>query len=226
MKGLSANYFDLAVVGILLISALIAFSRGIVREVLSIGAWVAAALAAIWGFPYGKEIARKYIAMPILADAVAATTIFLVTLIVCVAISHAIARNVRGSTFGALDRSLGLLFGLVRGAVLICFAYLLYTWAVPNEADQPEIIKTARSQPLVASGAGMLRSLLPRNALDQGAEAAASAKKELEQQVREQALQTVIPQPQPAAKPAAPKQDPGYNAAERKRLDRLIQGSE
>ncbi len=226
MKGLSANYFDLAVVDILLISALIAFSRGIVREVLSIGAWVAAALAAIWGFPYGKEIARKYIAMPILADAVAATTIFLVTLIVCVAISHAIARNVRGSTFGALDRSLGLLFGLVRGAVLICFAYLLYTWAVPNEADQPEIIKTARSQPLVASGAGMLRSLLPRNALDQGAEAAASAKKELEQQVREQALQTVIPQPQPAAKPAAPKQDPGYNAAERKRLDRLIQGSE
>ena len=223
MNGLSANVVDLAVIGVMLISALLAFGRGLVREVLSIGAWVAAALAAIWGFPYAKDIARKYISIEILADVVTATTIFLVTLIICASISHSIARNVRGSTFGALDRSLGLLFGLFRGAVLICFAYLLFTWAVPNEADQPDIIKQARSRALIASGADILRSLLPQGALDKGAAAAANARRQLEQQATQQLLQN---QGQPAPKPAAPKEDPGYNAKERKDLDRLIQGSQ
>ena len=191
MSGLSANFVDLAVIGVMLISALLAFGRGLVREVLSIGAWVAAALAALWGFPYAKDIARKYISITILADVVTATAIFLVTLIVCAAISHAIARNVRGSTFGALDRSLGLLFGLLRGAVLICFAYLLFTWAVPNEADQPDVIKEARSRPLVASGADILRSLLPQGALDKGAAAAADARRQLEEQTKQQMLQGI-----------------------------------
>jgi len=226
VSGLSANFVDLAVIGVMLISALLAFGRGLVREVLSIGAWVAAALAALWGFPYAKDIARKYISITILADVVTATAIFLVTLIICAAISHAIARNVRGSTFGALDRSLGLLFGLLRGAVLICFAYLLFTWAVPNEADQPDVIKEARSRPLVASGADILRSLLPQGALDKGAAAAADARRQLEEQTKQQMLQG-IRSDQPAPKPgAAPKQDPGYNANERKDLDRLIQGNQ
>ena len=224
MSGLSANFVDLAVIGVMLISALLAFSRGLVREVLSIGAWVAAALAALWGFPYAKDIARKYISITILADVVTATAIFLVTLIVCAAISHSIARNVRGSTFGALDRSLGLLFGLLRGAVLICFAYLLFTWAVPNEADQPTVIKEARSRPLIASGADILRSLLPQGALDRGAAAAADVQRQLEEQTKQQMLKGID---QPAPKPAAaPKQDPGYNANERKDLDRLIQGNQ
>ena len=224
MNSLSANFVDLAVIGVMLISALLAFGRGLVREVLSIGAWVAAALAALWGFPYAKDIARKYISITILADVVTATAIFLVTLIVCAAISHAIARNVRGSTFGALDRSLGLLFGLLRGAVLICFAYLLFTWAVPNEADQPTVIKEARSRPLIASGADILRSLLPQGALDRGAAAAADVQRQLEEQTKQQMLKGID---QPAPKPAAaPKQDPGYNANERKDLDRLIQGNQ
>ena len=159
-----------------------------------------------------------------MADVVTATAIFLVTLIICAAISHAIARNVRGSTFGALDRSLGLLFGLLRGAVLICFAYLLFTWAVPNEADQPTVIKEARSRPLIASGADILRSLLPQGALDRGAAAAADVQRQLEEQTKQQMLQGID---QPAPKPAAaPKQDPGYNANERKDLDRLIQGNQ
>ena len=223
MSGLSANYVDLAVLGVLLISALIALSRGLVREVLSIGAWVAAALAAVWGFPYAKDIARKYIGMEILADALTAATIFLVTLVVGAAVCHALARHVRGSAFGALDRSLGLLFGLLRGAVLICFAYLLFTWAVPNEADRPDIITQARSLPLVASGADVLRAMLPRNALDRGAAVAADARRKLEQEAGQQVLQNLG---QPAPKPAAPKEDPGYKANERKDLDRLIQGNQ
>jgi membrane protein required for colicin V production len=223
VSGFSANYVDLSVIGVMLISALIAFGRGLVHEVLSIAGWVVATLAAIWGFSYAKDFARHYIGMQILADATTVSVIFVVTLVVCFAVSHALARHVRGSTFGALDRSLGLLFGLLRGAVLICFAYLLFIWAIPNEADQPEVIRNARTRPLVAEGADILRAMLPQNALDEGAAAAADAKKRIEQEATQQMLQGIG---QPAPKPAAPKDDPGYKANERKELDRLIQGNE
>jgi membrane protein required for colicin V production len=223
LSNLSVNFVDLAVLGVLLISALIAFSRGLLREVLTIGAWVGAVLAAIWGFPYLKAIARKYIAMQVVADALTVTVIFMVTLIICAGISHMLARNVRSSAFGSLDRSLGLLFGLIRGAVLVCFAYLLFTWAVPNAADQPEAIKSAHSLPLVAGGANILRALLPKSALDKGAAAAADARRQVEEQFSEEVMPKIG---QPATKPAASKTDPGYNANERKDLDRLIRGNQ
>jgi len=223
LSNLSANYVDLAVIGVLLVSALIAFGRGLVHEVLSIGAWIAAVLVAIWAYPHTKDIGRKFIAMPMLADGVTVSVVFLLTLVVCAAISHSLARHVRGSSFGALDRSLGLLFGVARGAVLVCFAYLLFTWAVPNLDDQPDIIKHARSRPLVASGAGMLRSILPKDAFDRGAAAANDARKKLEQEAGQQLMQNMGV---PAPKPAAPKDDPGYNANERKDLDRLFQGNQ
>jgi membrane protein required for colicin V production len=220
MNNLPFNIVDMGVAGVLLISALLAFSRGLVREVLSIGAWVAAAVATIYGLPQFHDIARKYISVQLVADAVTGVTIFVVTLIVCAAISHRLARNVRGSGFGALDRSLGLLFGIARGAVLICLAYLAYIWAMPNAADQPEVVKQARSLPIIAEGADFLRKLLPVDALDKGAAAANAAKTQVEQQITDQMMQTMT---QPAPKPAATKDDPGYNANERKDLDRLIQ---
>jgi len=140
MSNLPFNIVDLAVLGVILISALVAFSRGLVREVLSIGAWIAAALATIYGLPHLRDFARTYITAPLVADAVTGVTIFVLTLIVCAAISHMAARHVRGSGFGAVDRSLGLLFGVARGAILVCLAYLGFVWAMPKEADQPDIV--------------------------------------------------------------------------------------
>jgi membrane protein required for colicin V production len=219
MSNLPFNIVDLGVLGVILISALIAFSRGLVREVLSIGAWVAAALATIYGLPHLRDIARAYITVPLVADAVTGVTIFVLTLIVCAAISHMVARNVRGSGFGAVDRSLGLLFGVVRGAILVCLAYLGFHWAIPKEADQPDIVKQAHSLKYVAQGAEILRSLLPKDALDRGAAAAADAKTQVEQAVTNQMMPTITPDP---TKPAAPANDPGYNAGDRKNLDQLF----
>ncbi len=223
MSNLPFNIVDLGVAGIILISALLAFSRGLVREVLSIGAWVAAGLATIYGLPYLRDFARAYITAPLVADVVTGVTIFVVTLIACAAISHIITRNVRGSGFGAIDRSLGLLFGVARGAILVCLAYLAFIWAMPKETDQPDIVKKAHTLRYVAQGAELLRSLLPKDALDRGAAAAADAKSQVEQAITNQMVPTITPD---TTKPAAPANDPGYNANERGDLDRLIKGSQ
>jgi membrane protein required for colicin V production len=220
MSNLPFNIVDLGVLGVILISALVAFSRGLVREVLSIGAWIAAALATIYGLPHLRGFARTYITAPLVADAVTGVAIFVLTLVVCAAISHMVARHVRGSGFGAVDRSLGLLFGVARGAILVCLAYLGFVWAMPKEADQPDIVKNAHTLKYVAQGAEILHSLLPKDAFDRGAAAAADAKNQVEQAVTNQMMPTITPDP---TKPAAPANDPGYNAGDRKNLDQLFE---
>ena len=228
MNNLPLNVVDLGVFGVILISALLAFSRGLVREVLSIGAWVVAALATIYGLPHLRDITRTYISQQLVADAVTGVTIFVVTLIVCAAISHMVARNVRSSGFGAVDRSLGLLFGVLRGAVLVCLAYLAFVWVEPKPEDQPDVVKNARMRKYVAEGADLLKALLPKDALDRGAAAAADAKAQVEQAVTQQ----IVPgQTAPGATPdqpkgTAPANDPGYNNGDRKGLDQLFKSNQ
>ncbi len=223
---------DIVALAILALSALFAFFRGFVREALSIGAWVAAAAATWFGLPLLRPYARQYISIDLIADAAAATAIFITVLIIGAIISHVLTRHVRTSAFGALDRSLGLLYGLLRGAVLVCFLFLLIDWALPAE-ERPEEIANARTLPLVAAGAELLKSLLPEGAAAEGREAAEAAKKQVEQAIdvgtATGALgssETPENAGEAGGESAGPAGDSGYKDAERKDLDRLIQGTQ
>lgn len=242
---------DLIIIAILALSALLAFMRGFVREVLSIGAWVGAALATIYGFPLLQPFARKYIEVTLFADIAAGVSIFVVALIILTVLSHALAKNVRGSALGAVDRSLGLLFGLVRGAVLVCLAYLVMAWAIPQE-DRPVWIAESRTLPLVQQGADLLLKILPESALKQGEHAVGAATEGIGKAIDTgKAVQTLTPSTptQPANPPAtnggsgdsgsgsgnggsaAPDSGgasgtSGYNDAERKDLNRLLENTQ
>jgi membrane protein required for colicin V production len=242
---------DLIIIAILALSALLAFMRGFVREVLSIGAWVGAALATIYGFPLAQPFARKYIEVALFADIAAGVTIFVVALIILTILSHALSKNVRDSALGAVDRSLGLLFGLVRGAVLVCLAYLVMAWAIPKE-DRPVWIAESRTLPLVQQGADLLLKILPESALKQGEDAVGAAADGIGQAIDTgKAVQVLTPSTpaQPAAPPAtnggsggsgggtgnggsaAPDSGgadgtSGYNDAERKDLNRLLESTQ
>ena len=62
MEATSINPTDIAVIVILLLSALLAFARGLVREVLSVGAWVGAAFAMLYLFPHVLPIVQQVVA--------------------------------------------------------------------------------------------------------------------------------------------------------------------
>ena len=139
MDKLPLNVVDIGVVGVILISALLAFSRGLVREVLSIGAWVLAALATIYGLPHLDPPSRAELHHPRPWSPRSSTGIDDLHRHARSSVppsATCVARNVRSSGFGAIDRSLGLLFGIVRGAVLVCLAYLAFIWA-DAEAGRP-----------------------------------------------------------------------------------------
>jgi membrane protein required for colicin V production len=154
------TWVDLAVLGVLAVSALLAFMRGFVREVLGIGAWVAAVLAAIWAFPYARPRFREWLGSPDLVDPVAFGAVFIITLLILLLVSHWIGALVRRSALGGVDRTLGLLFGLARGAVLIVVAYIAAGLVIPLER-WPEPVLRARSLPLVYTGAAWAVRQLP-----------------------------------------------------------------
>jgi membrane protein required for colicin V production len=224
---------DLVVVAIVALSALFAFVRGFVREVLSVAAWVVAILAAIFGFPFLRPVVGRYISITPVADAATAIAIFLVVLVVASIISHLLSRNVKTSSFSALDRSLGLLFGIARGALVVCALFLLVDWFFPPD-ERPAWVVPARTLTIVSAGAGMLKdmvkNLLPEGTLEKGKNAADSAKQQVNQAIAAGQATGVIPTAQPApatasdnADSAGPAKDSGYKDAERKDLNRLIQ---
>jgi membrane protein required for colicin V production len=156
------SWLDIILAAIMLISGFLAMLRGLTREVLSILSWAVAALATLYFFPKYQAQAQVYIEPALLADAVLAGSIFLVVLIIVSLITVRISDGVLDSRIGALDRTLGFVFGLSRGLVLVVIAYLFFTWLVPEDT-QPPWIRDARSLPILKqTGAGIV-SLLPED---------------------------------------------------------------
>ncbi|TSD88890.1 CvpA family protein [Mycobacterium sp. KBS0706] len=211
---------DIAILIILAISAFLALARGFVAEVLSIAGWLGAALVTLWTFNDARPYLRQYIEMQLLADILTGVGIFVVALVIFSTISHLIARVVKGSALSAVDRSLGFAFGVVRGAVLVCLAYLLLTWVFP-ETRRPPWLENARMLPWVQAGAEYLKTLVPQEALA-GAidkakqEAPALTPKEITDPIGSLLNQNQPPapantpaQPQPAQPPASAPPAPG-----------------
>ncbi len=219
----SFNIADVGVLLVILLSGLLALVRGFVREVLSVAAWVGAALATLYAFPYAQPFVREFIEIPWLADGAAGIAVFVVTLIVLSIVSHAISSRVNHSAFDALDKSLGLLFGLLRGAIVVCLIYLLIDWALPRD-QHPKWLQEARSTPFVQEGARLIESIIPGRLRRRGADAASAAGRTAREAM--EVDRTVRRLSSPPPKDDAPKPVPGYNAEERKEMDRLIQGTQ
>ncbi|WP_207478466.1 CvpA family protein [Arenibaculum pallidiluteum] len=220
------NPTDVAVLLILILSALLAFARGFVREVLSVAAWIGSAAIAWFAFPFVQPLVASKITSATVASAVSAGAVFLVALIVLSIIASRIAGLVRGSSLSAVDRSLGFLFGLARGAVLICLAYLLLIQIYPDPTEHPTWLRDARTMPSIQAGAEQLRRLVPdpsRTPAQQRAEALARA--EASRRAEQDALRRLsTPVPHPASADAQAVK-PGYKAQERSGLDQLIETS-
>ncbi len=148
---------------IMLISALLAMIRGFVREVLSIAAWLAAAAAAFFFYDDILPFVEQQIAHKQIALAVAAAGVFLVTLLVVSFITMRISDFVLDSRIGALDRTLGFVFGAARGLLLVVVGMLFFNWFLPDEEMQPTWVAGAKSKPLLNAVGGRLMAALPED---------------------------------------------------------------
>jgi membrane protein required for colicin V production len=154
------NWVDLAVLAVIAISALLAFMRGLVREVMGIGAWVGAGIIAIWAGPELEPRVRSWLGNADFSSPVAYAAAFLVALILLSFLAHMVGTVVRGSLLGGIDRTLGVVFGVARGALLIVVAYIAGSLVMAPDR-WPEPVRQARALPYAYQGAAWLAAQVP-----------------------------------------------------------------
>lgn len=155
------TWVDGVLIGVVVVSALHALLRGLVREALGVGAWIGAGLAALALLPHVRPMVSPHVEQPYLVDAVAAGGVFLVVLVILKIIISWIAGIVQASVLSGLDRALGLLFGIARGVFLVLLAYIVGTLLLPAPDRWPEPVREARLLPHVAEAAARLVPLVP-----------------------------------------------------------------
>ena len=139
---------DLVVLAVLLISAAISFFRGFIREVLTIAGLLAGLFCA---YTFGDDLAPIFqnwlgvtednnqklfdiVPMSLVGTALAYGTIFIAVVIIVSALSYFIYRAVKAIGLGPVDRTFGVLFGLIRGALLVSLVYLPFHFGMDENS--------------------------------------------------------------------------------------------
>ncbi|WP_185803263.1 CvpA family protein [Pontivivens nitratireducens] len=158
---------DAGVAGIVIISALLAYSRGFVREVLSIAGWVAAAIVAFLVAPSVEPIISE---LPVISDIIGGSCqiaiiaafgiVFVLALVVISLFSPLISGTVQKSALSPIDSGLGLLFGVARGLLLVAIAFVIYDQA-PVSDSAIAMVDNAASRDLLAALKDWVIDLLP-----------------------------------------------------------------
>ncbi|HEU0118424.1 MAG TPA: CvpA family protein [Alphaproteobacteria bacterium] len=240
------NNLDYVVLGIIGLSAIFALFRGFVREVLSLISWILAYFAAVRYHSLLEPFVHRYIKNESLLMPIAATGVFVLTLVLLSLLSTFITGLVRGKALTAVDRSLGFLFGIARGALIICIVYMALVsvfWPelektpeqIAKTADEdkspnkpPEWLMEAKTRPAMAYGSHMLKDVIPRDDLektvkgfqDSISKQYAKKKDEVQKAADQQALDT-LSTPVPAAT-SAPAAAPTYDNQSRNGLNNLV----
>jgi membrane protein required for colicin V production len=154
--------FDWIAIVILLVSGLVGFTRGAVRELITVFAFTLAALAALYLMPVAGPIARHALHPSWVANAAAIVAVFVVAYVALRVLGSWITARLHEQTaLGALDRSIGLCFGVVRALVFLGVFYLVFNMATPAELVPPWISQ-GKLYPLARASARVVGAFAPR----------------------------------------------------------------
>jgi membrane protein required for colicin V production len=163
--------FDGVVAGAIVISAVLAYSRGFVREVMSIAGWIAAAVVA---FIFAPDVMPLLNEVPYLGDFIgdscelgilaAFAAVFVLALVLISLFTPMFSSAVQNSALGGLDAGLGFLFGIARGALLVVVALIAYDRIA---GDEPiAAIAESRSAAIFAEAQSGVEDQIPTEAPD------------------------------------------------------------
>lgn len=160
---------DGGVAVIIVLSAILAYSRGFVREAMAIAGWVGAAFLAYIFAPQVQPLIKevpvlgKFLSDSCELSIIAAfAAVFAVGLIIAALFTPLFASVVQRSALGGIDQGLGFLFGVARGVLLVGVAFLVYDRAVA--ANTVPMIDASRTAKIFASFQGDLNAAVPNDA--------------------------------------------------------------
>ena len=234
------NNLDVIILIIIGISALIAYSRGLMKEVMSIVGWVLGCIVVIYLLPIINPFTMNYVKNGTFAGILTAVVILIAFLVCWVLFTAKVVGKVRTSKLSSLDRMLGLFFGIARACLLIILCYILIGWIVPADKQSP-ILQESKYYTLAGTFAEPIEKLIPEETLEKiknssflsnpSKEKEEETKKQEEKQEKaeQEELFEKLTQPKIQKKKTTPKVQEnfdGYNKNERANLDRSIENIE
>lgn len=153
--------FDYIVLAILGVSACLGLLRGLVKELLSLIAYLAAFIAAIWWGPRVSVWLMPYLENDLLRTAVAYAAVFIVVLLLVGLVNITLATFIKKTGLTPADHGLGSLFGLCRGVIIV-----LVLVALGGYTDLPREPwwRDARFSSLTVQGVQAVKQFLPLSA--------------------------------------------------------------
>jgi len=160
---------DGLVAGVIVVSAILAYARGFVREVLAIGGWIAAGVVAFIFAPDALPLMRE---IPFVGDFIgescelgimaAFAVVFAIALVIISLFTPVFATVVQRSAIGGLDAGLGFLFGVARGVLLVVVALIAYDRVAGDEVAP--MVSESRAAQIFASLQGDIEDQIPTDA--------------------------------------------------------------
>ncbi len=161
---------DGIVAAIIVISALLAYSRGLVREAMAIAGWIGATVLA---FIFADQVEPLVRQIPVLGDFIgdscelsviaAFAAVFAVALVVVSIFTPLFSSLVQRSALGGLDQGAGFLFGVVRGILLVAVAFFVYETVLA--AQDVAMVEDSRSSKVFAQLTGQIDDRNPEETL-------------------------------------------------------------
>lgn len=165
----SFTWVDGAAAAIIIVSALLAYSRGLVREGMAILGWIGAAIVAYLLAPSVTPLVRE---LPLVGDFLADScelsviaafaAVFAVALIIAALFTPLFSSLIKHSALGGLDQGLGFLFGVIRGVLLIAIAFVVYDRAIGANAYPP--VDNSRTARVLANFQNSIDEAIPSDA--------------------------------------------------------------
>jgi len=237
------NNLDVIILIIVGISGLIALSRGLIKEVLSIVGWVLSACAVVWLLPFFTKITNQYVDSGLISGIISAIFILILFMIIWTITTDNMVGKIRSSKLSGLDRVLGLFFGIMRAFLLVILINILVSWCI-TESHQPEFLQKSKYFKIAGNFAKPIEDLIPQETLDVikkktdkyiAEKEQKSENKTIQENKKKQESEELfnrLAQPQIKKKSSDKKQSltnseikeefSGYNSKERENLERLI----
>jgi len=157
---LTPTIVNVAVFGVILLSALFAYARGLTRESVTLLVWIGAAMAALKFYPKAVPFIQDFKDLGEWTKWAALAAAFVVALIVLTIVGSFISRIIANSPLRSIDKGLGFLFGAARGLLILAVCWIGYQQLVEPEYSHPSI-EASKGGQLVQDSATYLTGWIP-----------------------------------------------------------------
>ena len=145
MEALGLNLADWFILIVLIASGIISFARGFTKEFLSLFLWLAAFIAAISLEYLATPKINEFIGNEEISKIISYIVVFLIFIFIGGMIIKFISKLIKWSGASGFDRFLGVVFGLMRGSIVLFVIFLL----LPSGIKTTDLINNSKITPII-----------------------------------------------------------------------------